>query len=98
MSRITQETRRESYHEIRRLSSERHLQCLHGLNELGGSATANELAKYLWESGLTPFFNRNFVHPRLNELVGKGVIEVTGKKKDDQTNRSVAIYRIKEAM
>jgi hypothetical protein len=93
-NQITYETRRESYEATLQRVGERHKQCLKGLNELGGTATANELAGHLFNLGLTPHFNRNFVHPRLNELVAMKVVEVIGKRKDEETNRSVAIYKL----
>ncbi|MNS51593.1 hypothetical protein D3C72_842800 [compost metagenome] len=96
MSRITMETRRESYREVWNVLAERHQQCLQGLTDLSGRATANELAMHLYRAGTTPYFSRNYVHPRLHELIRMGFVEVVGKKKDEITGKSVAIYHLKE--
>lgn len=94
MSTITLETRRESYQRISSKSEARQQQCIEGLRHLGGSATANELARYLFNLGMTPFFNRNYVHPRLNELVEQGTVKVVGKRRDEETGRTVSIYQL----
>jgi predicted HTH transcriptional regulator len=93
MNTITQETRNESYEIIQPEINDRQQQCLKGLQELG-QATANELAMYLANKGVTPFFSRNFVHPRLNELVEDKKVKIIGKKKDLISNRSCAIYEV----
>jgi arginine decarboxylase-like protein len=94
MSLITSETRRESYHIMMQDMGERQQQCIEGLIRLGGEATANELAMHLFQQKVTPFYSRNFVHPRLNELVEQKVVEVIGKRKDQDTNRNVAVYKL----
>ena len=93
MSKTTKETRLESYCQIACKVDSRHSQCVQGLYELG-CASARELADYLFERGLTPTRERNYTHPRLNELVKKGVVGVIGKKLDEVTNRNVAIYKL----
>lgn len=94
---ITAATRRKSYEEIKPQIGERHKQCLTGLRQLGGSATANELAMHLYRQGLTPAFSRNYVHPRLTELVGMGLVSIAGvKERDSITGRTVALYEVKE--
>lgn len=92
---ITKETRKESYKHIVKTLGERQKQCLMGLNELG-SATANELAWHLYKKEITPLFSRNFVHPRLNELIEQGLVQVIGKKIDPTTNRKVVVYKVKK--
>ena len=93
MNGITQQTRRESYEQVLETLGERHAQCLQGLKALG-ECTASELAHYFYASGLTPTFNRNYAHPRLNELVEMGHVRTVGKKKCQFSGRSVAIYEI----
>jgi len=92
---ITRQTRRESYEEVKKTLGKRHNQCLNALRGLGGSATANEVARYLLDNGEVPYYNTNFTNPRLIELAELGKVEVTGKKKDEITNRTVAIYSLK---
>lgn len=87
------ETSKESYIEILATISERHESCMRGLEALG-EATANELAMYLANQGVTPFFNRNFVHPRLTELVGKELVVESGKRKDSISGRKCIVYKV----
>lgn len=87
------ETSKESYREIQKTIGERHQMCLQGLSKIGES-TANELAMYLAENNLIPFFSRNFVHPRLTELVGKELIVESGKKIDPISGRKCITYRV----
>jgi hypothetical protein len=94
MTNVTKETRRESYQAILERVGERHKQCLEGLNELGGTATANELARHLHSKGTIPFYNTNFTNPRLIELREMKAVEVIGKRKDETSNRNVAIYKL----
>lgn len=95
MNNITQETKRQSYEQILDKVGDRQQQCIKGLQVLN-EATANELAMYLYNNGTTPIFSRNYVHPRLHELVEQGLIKVVGKKKDALTDRTCAIYAIAE--
>jgi hypothetical protein len=92
---ITSETRRESYELIKPICQTRQKMVLDRLSR-GGASTANELALDLYSLGMTPHFNRNFVQPRLNELVHKGKVEVVGKRYDRITGRTCAIYKVKE--
>lgn len=95
MATITKETRRQSFKEIIPKITPRHRLCLLALEERG-QATANEVASWLYANGFTPFFNRNFAHPRLNELVNSGLIEVADKKRDPITGKTCAVYQIVE--
>lgn len=87
------ETSIESYKEIRNTLGDRYKMCLRGLNELG-EATANELAMHLANNKVLPFFNRNFVHPRLTELVEKQLIAEVGNKKDPISGRKCIVYKV----
>lgn len=92
---ITAETRRESFRKIKPVRSKRHTTVYETL--LGcGPMTANELATDLWHKGITPFFSRNYVHPRLNELVAADKVEVIGKRYDPITSRTCAVYKAVE--
>lgn len=88
---ITHETRRESYLKVLPNLSERQSQVLSALSELE-AATANELAMHMEYQGIFPYFSRNFVHPRLNELVAMGAVKVIGKRKDTVTDRTTSVY------
>lgn len=93
VSTITSETKSESFEKIQPEIDDRQQQCLKGLQKLG-RATANELAMHLFNEGITPFFSRNFVHPRLTELVEQKKVKVVGKKLDSITDRTCAIYEV----
>ena len=56
--------------------------------------TAKEIAVKLYELKLIPSTERNFVSPRLTELVKQGKVETVGKKICQYCNRKVAIFRI----
>lgn len=90
---ITHETRLESYLRILPNLSERQAQVLSCLAEYG-AATANELAQYMTDKGIFPYFSRNFVHPRLNELVKLGEVKVVGKRRDSITDRTTSVYMV----
>jgi hypothetical protein len=75
--------------------STRHEQCLEALRT-NGQSSAMEVARYLYEKGYSQLFERNIAHPRLKELVDQELVEKCGKKLDPDTNRNVAVYRIKQ--
>lgn len=57
-------------------------------------ATAKELSSYLHRMGKVMSSERNSVHPRLNELIHLGLVEVTGKKTCQYTDKRVSIYKV----
>lgn len=61
-------------------------------------ATARELAVSLWQKGQIPAPERNFVHPRLTELMRAGIVEATEKKRCSVTGKKVAVYEVAERM
>ncbi|HAU85139.1 MAG TPA: hypothetical protein DCW90_06450 [Lachnospiraceae bacterium] len=83
----------ESYQIVKETLDRRYDICIRGLKELK-EATANELALYLFEIGEAPMFNRQFVHPRLTELVDMKIIKIVGKKKDAISNRNCLLYSL----
>lgn len=60
--------------------------------EFQNGVTAKQLAAHLHLEGKVATPERNQVHPRLNELVKAGLVEVSGKVKDNSTGRKVAWY------
>lgn len=91
---ITKETRRAAYHEVLETLGKRHKLILEGLK--GGELTANELAMKLWKEGTINTPDRNRVHPRLNEMVESGVVEVVDKRKCSVSGKTCATYKIKK--
>ncbi|SFT03724.1 hypothetical protein [Marininema halotolerans] len=91
MNRITKETRRESY-ELVQGSLENRQQVVFQELAKCPRLTANELAARLWRQGKVPKPDRNFVHPRLTELVKTGQVAVVGKKTCTISSKKCAIY------
>ena len=94
MSKVTKETRRESYRTVLSNLGERQQLVIEALKGSSGDMTAREIAFKLFNEGLIPTPERNMVHPRLNELVDLDIVKVTGKKLDVSMNRKVATYRL----
>lgn len=63
------------------------------LKELNQGATAKELSVTLHNEGKVMSNERNSVHPRLNELLHLGLVEVVGKKTCSFTDKKVSIYK-----
>ena len=95
MSAITKLTRRMSYEEILGSLGPRYQAILEALRERSRS-TARELALYLWKRGKIPSPERNYVHPRLTELVDDGLVRVVGKRICSVTGKMVAVYDLAE--
>ena len=80
---ITHETQAESAIHISRIKRGKMI-----LDALGDTEmTAREIAYKLGFSDL------NAVKPRLTEMRDAGIVETCGKKKDEITNRNVAVWR-----
>ena len=94
---IAKETRDESFEIVKETLGERQRIVLDQLETVfTDGATAKELSNHLYRQGLAPSPERNSVHPRLNELISKGLVEVIGKKTCQFTNRKVAVYKSKK--
>jgi len=93
LSRITEETRRESFEKLDSATLRQNI-----LNVLsnGEAASAKDIAVILHDRHLIPYPVRQAVAPRLTELVGEGLVEVSGKAYDIDTERNVAVYRLVE--
>lgn len=92
---ITKETRKESYNNVLENLGERQQVVFTELSQYDSGATAKELAVSLYKQRKVMSKERNSVHPRLNELIADGLVEVIGKKTCQFTNRKVSIYKIK---
>ena len=58
--------------------------------------SAKEIANELFLKGYTPTNERNFVSPRITELMYQGIIENVGKKKCEWTGKTVSVFKIRE--
>lgn len=95
MDQFTRETRRESYDKVLEMSAEkRKQQIMEVLKDK--PMTADEITQQLLERNLIPYYDRNFVSPRLTELKDQGLIESIGKSYCDRTRRKVTMFRVTE--
>lgn len=94
MDAITKATRRASYDAVLPKVNERSRLIL---KTLGNKAmTVSEITEALVEAGKIPYYNRNFVAPRLTELKEMDVVETCGRRKSTKSNATEAVWRRKE--
>lgn len=93
MSQITTETRRKSYEAVLPKVNDR---CSLILSTLGSKEmTVSEIADCLVDEGKIPYFNRNYVAPRLTELKDMGIVETCGRRKSTRSAATEAVWRRK---
>jgi predicted transcriptional regulator len=90
----TKETRRESYEKVKPETPNRRALILEILEK--GPKTAHEIVESLLSRKVIPYYDRNFVSPRLTELKKEQKVEVVGKKYEGKTDRQVAVWKIRE--
>lgn len=89
MSYITKQTRQMSFNDIQLKTKVRYEQILACLDL---PKTAKEIAVELYELGVIPSTERNYVSPRLTELEKRGIVKAYKKKKCQYTGKTVAVY------
>ena len=78
MDRTTRETRRQSYDAM---LPKREKRCRLILETLGArEMTASEITEELVAAGEIPYFNRNYVAPRLTEMKQMGILKTVGRR------------------
>lgn len=87
-------TRRESYDAILPKVKKRSRLILETLGDR--QMTASEITEELVAAGKIPYFNRNYVAPRLTELKGIGVLETVGRRKATRSDATEAVWARKE--
>ena len=95
----TFDTRAESNETVNREKRYKQiLEVMRYYNSLFGECalTAKQIAEYMRVKGEIPTNERNFVSPRMTELMAKGIVEPAGKVKCRWTGRTVTAYRIRE--
>lgn len=95
MNSITKETRRESYDAILPKVKKRSRLILETLGDR--QMTASEITEELVAAGKIPYFNRNYVAPRLTELKDIGVLETVGRRKatrSDATDGRIDLHEM----
>lgn len=85
---IEQETRLDSLHKVDK--KRRCFQIREVLSNNNKGMTAREIANELG------FIERNYVAPRLTEMKDRGEVETVDKRYDEETDRMVAVYKLKE--
>ena len=87
----TMETRRESYTAIQPKVNKRSNLILATLGTK--EMTVSEIAEELVKAGVVPYFNRNYVAPRLTEMKDMGIVETCGRRKSTRSNANESVWR-----
>lgn len=89
MDRTTRETRRQSYDAV---LPKREKRCRLILETLGDrEMTASEITEELVAAGEIPYFNRNYVAPRLAEMKQMGILKTVGRRKATRSDATEEI-------
>ena len=91
MNTTTKETRRDSYHAVLPKVNERARLILETLGSR--EMTVSEITDDLVRTGKIPYFNRNYVAPRVTELKDMGIVETCGRRASTRSNATEAIWR-----
>ena len=90
MNQTTKETRRRSYDAV---LPKRAARCRLILETLGNrELTASEITEELVAAGRIPYFNRNYVAPRLTELKEIGILTTVGRRKATRSDATEAVW------
>ena len=90
MNQTTKETRRRSYDAV---LPKRAAHCRLILETLGNrELTASEITEELVAAGRIPYFNRNYVAPRLTELKEIGILTTVGRRKATRSDATEAVW------
>ncbi len=91
MNGLTKLTRRASYEAVKPKVNARSGLILEVLG--AREMTVSEIADELIERGVLPYYNRNFVAPRMTEMKHNRVIEVCGCRKSTRSNKTEVVWR-----
>lgn len=91
MSKTTKETRRQSYEAVLPKVKDRSRLILETLGSR--EMTVSEITEELVEAEKIPYYNRNYVAPRLSELKGMGVVETCGRRRSTRSQATEAVWR-----
>lgn len=94
MDAITKATRRESYDAVLPKVKDRSRLILETLGTK--SMTVSEITDELVAAGRIPYYNRNYVAPRLSELKDMGVVETCSRRQSTHSTATEAVWRRKE--
>lgn len=91
--KTTRETRRASYDAVLPKVKERSRLILATLGSR--SMTVSEITDELVAAGEIPYYNRNYVAPRLTEMKDMGIVETCGRRKSTRSPATEAVWRRK---
>ncbi len=94
MSTTTRETRRASYDAVLPKVKDRARLILDTLGNR--EMTVSEITDELVAAGTIPYYNRNFVAPRLTELKEMDVVETCGRRMSTRSTATEAVWRRKK--
>lgn len=90
MDKTTKETRRQSYDAM---LPKREKRCRLILETLGArEMTASEITEELVAAGEIPYFNRNYVAPRLTEMKQMGILKTVGRRKATRSDATETVW------
>lgn len=90
MDKTIRETRRQSYDAV---LPKREKRCRLILETLGArEMTASEITEELVAAGEIPYFNRNYVAPRLTEMKQMGILKTVGRRKATRSDATEAVW------
>lgn len=90
MDSNTRTTRRQSYDAV---LPKREKRCRLILETLGSrEMTASEITEDLVAAGRIPYFNRNYVDPRLTEMKQMGILKTVGRRKATRSDATEAVW------
>lgn len=90
MDSNTRMTRRQSYDAV---LPNREKRCRLILETLGSrEMTASEITEELVAAGRIPYFNRNYVAPRLTEMKQMGILKTVGRRKATRSDATEAVW------
>lgn len=88
----TLETRAEAHEQVDK--RKRYSQIIETMSESNFPMSAKEIAVVMANKGYIPTSERNFVAPRLSEMMEEGIVEPVGKIKCAWTGKKVTIYKL----
>ena len=88
------ETRVEAHENVDK--RKRYKEIIGILQDINRPMSAKEIAVEMYRRGYTPTAERNFSHPRINELLHNGRLEIYGKGTCRYTHKTVSYYVLRE--
>ena len=88
---ITEDTRRAAHEDIKPKFGPRAKAIYTALTE-SGDMTAEELTDYLVAQGTIPYFDLNYVRPRLTEMKQARMVETVSTKRSQRSGKDTAVW------